>query len=337
MNMQKLKNLAKGKIGSVCRVCPICNGFACRGEVPGMGGTGMGSSFQNNVSALQNIKLNMRTTHNITSPDTSCNILGIKMGMPIIGAPIGGLAFNLAGFATELEYAEIILAACKNVGSFGMTGDGKDRSAYTDGLKAIEKIGLGIPTVKPRPNSEIIEHAKKAEQAGAQALAIDVDAAALINMTVSGQPISGKTVADMQELKRHISIPLIIKGIMTPECALNCVQAGIDALVVSNHGGRVLDCTPGTAEVLPLIKKAVGDKITILVDGGIRSGSDVLKMLALGADAVMLGRTVAFGACGGTAGVEFLLRKMQAELVAAMIMTGCQNIGSIDARALYKQ
>ena len=336
MDMQQLKALAKEKIGAVCKICPICNGVACRGEVPGMGGTGTGSSFQNNVKALQEIKLNMRTTHNVTSPNTGCSILGMDLKMPVIGAPIAGIAFNLSGFVTEQEYANIILTGCKNAGCFGMTGDGRDRSAYTYGLEAIEKAGIGVPTAKPRPNEEIIKLAEQAEKAGAKAIAIDVDAAALINMTVSGQPVSGKTVEDMRELKRHINIPILIKGIMTPECALKCVEAGIDAIVVSNHGGRVLDFTPGTAEVLPKIKQAVGDRLTILVDGGVRSGADVLKMLALGADAVLLGRPLSFAACGGVEGVEFLLNKFQSELVAAMIMTGCQDVKSIGADVLYK-
>lgn len=336
MDMQKLKVLAREKISTVCRICPICNGVACRGEVQGMGGAGTGASFQNNVAALQSTKLNMRTTHNVTSPDTSCNILGMSLKMPIIGAPIAGIAFNLAGFVSEQDYAQIILNGCKNAGSFGMTGDGRDRSAYKYGLEAIQQAGIGVPTAKPRPNAEIIDLAKQAEQMGAKAIAIDVDAAALINMTVSGQPVSGKTVDDLRELKSHINIPIIIKGIMTPECALNCADAGIDAIVVSNHGGRVLDFTPGTAEVLPGIKKAVGDRLTILVDGGVRSGADVLKMLALGADAVLIGRPLSFAACGGVEGVEFMLNKFQTELVAAMIMTGCQNIDSIDESVIYK-
>lgn len=336
MDMQKLKVLAKEKISTVCRICPICNGIACRGEVPGMGGTGTGRSFQNNVIALQSLKLNMRTTHNVTSPDTSCNILGMDLKMPIIGAPIAGIAFNLAGFVSEQEYAQIILNGCSRAGTFGMTGDGRDRSAYTYGLEAVQQAGIGVPTAKPRPNADIIELAKQAEQAGAKAIAIDVDAAALINMTVSGQPVSGKTVEDMRELKRCINLPIIIKGIMTPECALNCVEAGIDAIVVSNHGGRVLDFTPGTAEVLPSIKKAVGKSLTVLVDGGVRSGSDVLKMLGLGADAVLIGRPLSFAACGGVEGVEFMLNKFQTELVAAMIMTGCKDIASINESVIYK-
>lgn len=335
MDIQTLKILAKEKISPVCRVCSICNGVACRGEVPGMGGTGTGKSFQNNVEALHCIKLNMRTTHNVTQPDTRCNILGMNLKMPIIGAPIAGIAFNLNGFVSEAEYAQIILTGCKNAGSFGMTGDGRDRSAYLCGLDAIQTAGIGVPTVKPRPNEEIISLAKQAEQAGAKAIAIDVDAAALVNMTVSGQPVSGKTIDDMRELKRNVNIPIIIKGIMTPECALNCVEAGIDAIVVSNHGGRVLDFTPGTAEVLPSIKQAVGERVTILVDGGIRSGADVLKMLALGADAVLLGRPLSFAACGGVEGVEFMLNKFHAELVAAMTMTGCQDLKSIDVKAIY--
>jgi isopentenyl diphosphate isomerase/L-lactate dehydrogenase-like FMN-dependent dehydrogenase len=165
---------------------------------------------------------------------------------------------------------------------------------------------------------------------------VDIDAAAIINMTNAGQPVGPKTQAELAYIKENTTIPFIVKGIMVPEDARACVEAGVDAIVVSNHGGRVLDHTPGTAEVLPYIAEAVKGRITILVDGGIRSGADVLKMLALGADAVLVGRPVTIGGVGGGAeGVAMVLNKLAAELRAAMVLTGTANVAAVPEDILW--
>jgi isopentenyl diphosphate isomerase/L-lactate dehydrogenase-like FMN-dependent dehydrogenase len=165
---------------------------------------------------------------------------------------------------------------------------------------------------------------------------VDVDAAALINMTSAGQPVGPKSVADIRAIKQNTSIPFIVKGIMTVDDARACYEAGADALVVSNHGGRALDHTPGTAEVLPAIAEAVKGRITILVDGGIRSGSDVLKMLALGADAVLIGRPLATGAVGGgAAGVAMVLARLAAELQVAMLLTGTADVVDVPPEIIW--
>lgn len=118
-------------------------------------------------------------------------------------------------------------------------------------------------------------------------------------MALRGQPVSPKTTSELSELVKSTKLPFILKGIMTVEDAKKALDAGVSAIVVSNHGGRVLNHTPGTAEVLPEISKAVKGKMTILVDGGIRTGSDVLKCLALGADAVLIGRPFVTAVFGG--------------------------------------
>jgi isopentenyl diphosphate isomerase/L-lactate dehydrogenase-like FMN-dependent dehydrogenase len=125
---------------------------------------------------------------------------------------------------------------------------------------------------------------------------------------------------------------------MTVEDALMAVEAGVDAIVVSNHGGRVLDCTPGAADVIEDIAKAVKGKVTILVDGGVRTGVDVLKMIGLGADAVLIGRpfvTASFG--GGVEGVCTYVNRLKSELSSTMILTGCQNISDIDEKVIFKK
>ena len=105
-------------------------------------------------------------------------------------------------------------------------------------------------------------------------------------MNIHHQPVFRKSIQDIRELVDSTSLPVIVKGLMCVEDAMDAIDGGVAAISVSNHGGRVLDHTPGTAEVLPEIVKAVNNKVMVIVDGGVRTGYDVLKFLALGADAV---------------------------------------------------
>ncbi len=129
--------------------------------------------------------------------------------------------------------------------------------------------------------------------------------------------------------------PLIIKGILDPDDARIAAAEGADGLVVSNHGGRQLDGAPSTTQALPAIARAVGDRLTVLADGGIRSGLDVVRMLALGAKGVLLGRAWAYAlAGGGEAGVSHMLRLIDAEMRVAMALTGVTSVDQIDANIL---
>lgn len=337
MDFKALRNSARQKFSGSCRVCPVCNGNTCAGEVPGMGGLGSGASFKNNFQALAAYSLNLRTVHDVNQPKLSCKILGLDLAMPILGAPIGGISINMNGALTEGEHTAAIVSGCRQAGTIGMTGDGPKAEWYMDGINAIvAEDGYGIPIIKPRATDKIIELANKAAAAGAKAFGIDIDAASLINMTNAGQPVGPKTPADLAYIKKNTTIPFIVKGIMTPDEAELCAAAGVDAIVVSNHGGRALDSTPGTAEVLPHIAQAVKGKITILVDGGIRSGSDVLKMLALGADAVLIGRPLTWGAVGaGAEGVAATLTKIAGELRAAMVLTGTADVANVSEDIIW--
>jgi isopentenyl diphosphate isomerase/L-lactate dehydrogenase-like FMN-dependent dehydrogenase len=174
---------------------------------------------------------------------------------------------------------------------------------------------------------------------GCSVFGMDVDAAGLITLRQMGRPVSPKTVDELKKLIDMIhgwDAKFILKGVMTPDEAELAVQAGADAIIVSNHGGRVLDHTPGTAEALPDVAEQVHGKITILVDGGIRTGADVLKMLALGADGVLIGRPISVAAVGGLQeGVEKYLATIKAQLSGAMVLTGCKDIASIDTNVLF--
>ena len=134
----------------------------------------------------------------------------------------------------------------------------------------------------------------------------------------------------MQQVAELAGRPFILKGIMTVNGAKKALEAGASGIVVSNHGGRVLDQCPATAEVLPAIADAVGGKMTILVDGGIRSGMDVFKALALGADAVLIGRPFVPMVYGdGAQGVATYIEKIGSELRDTMAMCGVHTLGEI--------
>lgn len=143
--------------------------------------------------------------------------------------------------------------------------------------------------------------------------------------------------SDLESIRTTWDGPLIIKGIMDPDDARDAVRLGADAIVVSNHGGRQLDGVPSTARALPSIVDAVGDAITVLADGGIRSGLDVVRMLALGARGVLLGRSWVYALAGdGQRGVAHLLALIQAEIRVAMALTGARSIGEINRSLLVR-
>jgi isopentenyl diphosphate isomerase/L-lactate dehydrogenase-like FMN-dependent dehydrogenase len=144
-----------------------------------------------------------------------------------------------------------------------------------------------------------------------------------------------KGVKEIRELVDGCDVPFVTKGIMCADDAEACVEAGAKVVAVSNHGGRVLDYTPGVAEVLPSVVERVGGKVMVTMDGGVRTGYDVLKMLALGADAVLVGRDVIRAAIGGGAeGVRMQMERMGEVLRRGMLMTGCPTVGDIDGRVL---
>ncbi|KUR78764.1 FMN-dependent L-lactate dehydrogenase LldD [Novosphingobium sp. Fuku2-ISO-50] len=143
------------------------------------------------------------------------------------------------------------------------------------------------------------------------------------------------TWADLDFLRAEWQGALIIKGILDPDDARRAAELGADGIVVSNHGGRQLDGVLSSARALPAIADAVGDRLTVLADGGVRSGLDVARMLALGARGVMLGRAWAYAlGAGGEAGVAQMLRLIAAELRVAMALGGVTRIGEIDRSAL---
>jgi len=336
--MKEIYDHARELMKGYCRVCPECNGRACRGEVPGMGGLGTASAFKDNLDALKEVRFNMRLVHDVAEPDTRVTILGKELDLPVLAAPIGGVSFNMGGKISEEDYVKAIIRGCKEKGIMGCTGDGVPEFIHGAALAEIKASGgHGIPFIKPWEDKEFFEKIEKVRNTGASIVGMDIDAAGLVTLKQMGRPVSPKGVEKLGEIIKKTDMTFILKGVLTVEDAVAAADAGADAIVVSNHGGRVLDFTPGAARVLPRIARAVGDRITVLADGGVRSGGDVLKLLALGADAVMIGRPFSVAALGGLKeGVTAYIDKIKMELVQAMVLTGTQRADQVKDTILFR-
>ena len=258
---------ARTCIGQYCKACPVCNGVACKNQVPGPGAKGVGDTAIRNYNKWADIRVNMDTLCENGTPDTHVELFGQSFKYPFFAGPVGAVSLHYSDAYTDMTYNDVLVRACAENGITAFTGDGTNPDVMTMATKAIGAAnGCGVPTIKPW-NIDTI----KAKEAGAA------------------------------------------------------------AIVVSNHGGRVLDQCPATAEVLPEIAEALkGSGVKVLVDGGIRSGVDVFKALALGADAVLIARpfvTAVYG--GGEEGVKCYIDKIAGELADTMQMCGAHSLSEI--------
>jgi len=332
ISMEAIHLAAREKFKKICYVCKNCDGKDCPTGVPGMGGAGTGASFRRNTESLQRYKLTTRLIHDVTDPDTSVEFLGHKLSLPVMAAPITGAVTNMGGAIDELDYNRAVIQGTLEAGTLSFVGDGATPTKYKIGLQAIEENkGMGIAIFKPRSeNSEIITRIKAAEKAGALAVGVDIDAVVFKTMEMKNQSVGPKGIESLKELISSTKLPFILKGIMNPNDAIKAAEAGASAIIISNHGGRVLDEMAGTMDVLEEIADAVKGKITIIIDGGFRKGVDIIKAIAFGADYVLIGRPVAIAAVGmGAEGTAYYFKNLITDLKKAMILTGCNSIGEI--------
>lgn len=322
-----------------CKQCPTCNGVACKGQVPGMGGMGTGSSFIRNVDALKKIKINMDVINNVRSIDTSTILFNKTMKLPLMCAPLAGIGFNYGVELSDSVYNQDIIKACTEQNIAVFTGDGIDvERNFVDPARCLSELGgFGFLTVKPWVNEAVkmrIDGCKGLNHIG---FAMDVDAAGLPTLRNAQVPVENKGLETLKEIKAMCGDkPFIIKGVMTQQAARVALEAGADAIIVSNHGGRVLDESLGTIEVLEEIVQAVGGQMTILIDGGFRTGNDIFKAIALGADAVLMGRPMALECVkGGSEAVTKFIEKVEVEFIHAMRMTGCSTVSDITREKIY--
>lgn len=341
--LDAVRDMARKNLKGFCAVYPACDGKfdkLCQkeayGKPIGFGGSGAGFSFRANVASLEAVRFKLRVVGEHIEPDTACSFLGTKLDMPVMGASTAG-AERYGNAIGEEDFCRAVIRGCHDAGSMGWRGD---TFFYTPednpALRAIKKEGLpAVPIFKPRSQDVLKRLIQNAEELGCPAVGVDLDGCGSTIMARHNQPVFRKSVKDIKELVQATSLPFIAKGIMTVEDAVSCADAGVKVVSVSNHGGRVLDATPGVAEVLPDIAEHLKGQVIITADGGVRTGYDVLKMLALGADFVLLGRDVIRAAVGaGSLGVRLHMEHIHKILKKAMFMTGVSTIEQIDSSIL---
>ena len=300
MNYNEILAAARECVGPYCKACPVCNGRACGNAMPGPGCKFPGNVAARNFDKWQEICVNMDTLCPNAEPDISFELFGHQFVAPIFAAPLGALDMHYGPKYKDQQYNAILIKAAAEYGVMALTGDGVNPDIMKSSVVDMKKVGgMGAPTIKPWNKEAVFEKLDILNENGIFAAAMDVDGAGLPFLKAMNPNAGSKSVEEMREIIGYAKMPFIIKGIMTPAGARKAVEAGAGAIVVSNHGGRVQGGVPSTAEVLPAIAEAVKGKITIIVDGGIRSGVDVFRALALGADAVLIGRPLLTMIYGG--------------------------------------
>ncbi len=298
-----------------------------------------------NRQSFDALKINPSVLNDVSTLDTAVTLFGQQLDYPVLIAPT---AFH------KIMHPEGELATAK--------GAGKAKAIYvvssftTTPLEEIKKVASGPLWFQlyVRDDKGFTKNlVQKAEALGYRALCITVDTPvagardrqARVNFKLPeginapyriGASLS-ITWKDIEWLISFAKIPVLLKGILNPEDAEKAITIGAAGIIVSNHSGRNLDTVPATIEVLPGVAEKVNKRIPILMDGGIRRGTDVLKAISLGANAVLVGKPVCFGlAVGGAEGVTKTLAILRAEFEMAMALTGRATIASIDQTVIWK-
>ncbi|MBI4333853.1 MAG: alpha-hydroxy-acid oxidizing protein [Chloroflexi bacterium] len=286
------------------------------------GGTETESTLQRNRLALEKIMLRLRVIHGLETANTGVKILGQTVATPVMVAPFA----NMRAVHPEAEVA--IAKGAEKAGAMMFLGPLAGHSIeQIVGAVNTPVVWNGEPWKDREKLSALIQQADKA---GCRAVGLCVDDFVGIKIKDHLRPLPRNCSLSedaLRELRKATSLPFFLKGIMTVEDALTAAGAGVDAIVVSNHGGRVLDCCQASIEVLPQIVRAVGGRMEVLVDGGFRRGADVLKALALGAKGVLVGRPICWGlGAAGAEGVARVLQLMTDELMRAMMLTNVPDL-----------
>jgi 4-hydroxymandelate oxidase len=317
------------------------------------GGSGDEFTLRRNVEALDAIQLKPRILVDVSHIDTSCTLLGHPMAHPILLAPTSShlLAHPEGELATvrgagaagailvtstysNFSVEEICAAATQPMWFHIYIDDNRDevraliRRSEAGGSKV-----LCVTVDNPMPNAR-----NREERVSSQAPVLPFpNVGAELGPGARGRTRRSFSWKDFEWLRDFVKTPMVLKGIMTPEDAEKAVQCGADAIVVSNHGARVLDTEPASIEVLPAVVDRVAGRVPVLFDGGIRRGTHILKALAHGATAVMIGRPYLYGlSVGGADGVRNVVNILRTELEAAMAVTGRTRLSEIDRSVFWK-
>jgi lactate 2-monooxygenase len=339
------------------------------------GSAGTGDTARENLEAFRRWRIVPRALTNVSTPSYASTVLGTELTAPFLLAPVGVLAIahqdaELAvARAAAAQRVPMILSTCASTAMEDVAkanGDGqrwyqlywpKDRTVAASLLGRAQAAGYSVLVVtldtrilawRPRDlangylpflRSVGIQNyvSDPAFQASLSGLADGgADAAVLRWTQIFGD--TSLTWDDLPFLRQHWNGPIVLKGILSATDALRAAAAGMDGIIVSNHGGRQVDGAIGALDALPAVAEAVGGRMTVLFDSGIRGGADMLKALALGAQAVLLGRPYVYGlALGGEAGVRHVLRALRQEFELAMRLSGLAELSDLGLDCLQRQ
>jgi 4-hydroxymandelate oxidase len=323
------------------------------------GGAADEITLRENVEAFRRLRLVPRVLSDVAGGDTRLGLCGQVFEHPILIAPV---AYHQLAHP-EGESATVLAAAALKAGMVVSTQAGLPIETLAHAAGAPLWFQLYI-----QPDRVFTQHlARRAEDAGYQALVITVDAplsgarnreqragfalppgvravnlqgmrslppqaahAGETGLLGSALLQAAPTWRDIEWLRAQTSLPIVLKGVLSPADAVRALEHGVAGVIVSNHGGRTLDTLPATIEALPAIADAVGGRLPLLLDGGIRRGTDVFKAIALGASAVLVGRPILHGlAAAGAPGVAHVLHMLRTELEMAMALAGCRTLADI--------
>jgi len=295
-----------------------------------MGAAESESTMKRNRAALDRLLFRQRIFHTVTDPDTSIELFGHRLPAPVMIAPVG--SFRKLRKNGEHEVAEGGSLFGTMVFISGATLSTVDEWAQgiTSPLVYMAYLSKG--------REKVLDSVRRAEEIGYTAVGLTMDTLQptklrdQIPMSTDGKPrtVHLSSPKDVEWLKHEVSIPVVVKGIMNPDDARTAVGAGADCIVVSNHGGRILDFSRAAIEALPEVVDAVEGRVPVLLDSGARRGGDVVKALALGAKGVLLGRPICWGlGVAGPQGVDRVLQIFRDEMKRVMILTGTQTIADI--------
>jgi isopentenyl diphosphate isomerase/L-lactate dehydrogenase-like FMN-dependent dehydrogenase len=296
------------------------------------------ATFRRNTRAFQKYLFRQRLFHDVTEPDITVELFGCKLTIPAITAPVG--SFCLIGKDAERDVA----LGTADAGAMMFTS----QAAKFDpkGWRGAAKSPLVFMAYMNRGKNEVSEYAKMAQDLGFAAVGITMDTVKPVKIgdevpmsTKDGKPRRGhkSTLQDIEWMKQQVNLPVVVKGIMGADDARDAVNAGADAVVVSNHGGRILDFNRAALEALPEVVEAVGAKAPVILDSGVRSGGDIVKALALGARATLVGRPIAWGVSAfGASGVQRVFAILEEEMKRVMCMTGVGKTSEITRAILFR-
>ncbi len=338
------RDIAREKLRGLCGAYSICDGSRDRrcvgqkfGKPIGLGGAGQGNTFNANYMALQKYRLKTRLVKAHHEPEMSMTIFGKEIVAPIMGCSMSGVKASMNDAIPEEDFYRGLLRGAQAFGTIGLVGN---TAAVEDhlGIDMVkENAGWGIAVFKPQSQERLFELIKIAEACNAPAIGCDLDGCGSTIWAAKGKPVYRKSQQELQELVDCTETPVFFKGIMCVEDAGAVVDSGAAGLYVSNHGGRVIDCGQGVADVLPEIADEFKDKITIMADGAVRTGFDVLKILALGADTAHIGRPLLrMSISGGSEAVQMYYNYVKSDLRRAMIMTGCDTLKDVSRSILVE-